>query len=203
MMSFSTTTTITTDLFLICAAPPKLTSCKASATLVNLTFDGGAYRKEHGDQVKVVVEIGDSKKTIPLQSPSQNYTGNLDQFSSDISVHYYGLIDGVASQRRAINLLRDCGRPTALRIAECKANSSRLYLRFEEYKGGSMIAIVLKIELANSTVKMVNLTWPFEYNIAANVKKVEYYAILCDGEQSLGSKTTREECEPRPSMHLH
>ena len=66
-----------------------------------------------------------------------------------------------------------------------------------------MIAIVLKIELANSTVRMVNLTRAIEYRIAANVEKVEYYAILCDGEQSLKSRTTRGECEPRPSMYLH
>ena len=170
---------------------------------MHLIFDGDAYREEHGDDVEVVVEIGASKKTIQLQGSSQIYTRNLDQFSSDISVHYYGLIDGVASQRRTINLQRECGRPTAVRIAECKANSSSLYLRFEEYKGSHMIAIVLKIELANSTVRMVNLTRAIEYHIAANVEKVEYYAILCDGEQSLKSRTTREECEPKPSMYLH
>ena len=184
--------------------------CRASATELQLMFDAVAYQEKYGDanNVEVVVDISVPKQTSLITDLTTLYTGKLSDSKSDITVTYYSLTDEVKSKEKTINLYRECGRPRALNLiecntnssecntnsSECTANSTALYLRFEEYEDSNRT--VLEIELANNTMYMENLTNETDYCICGEVKKVVYFAVLSDGEQSLKSERSKDECLP-------
>ena len=175
-------------------AAPTWKSCQANATEICLTFDVDAYQRKYGnpDDVEVVITIIGFPAQNSQISLSDTYTGALDQFRSGITLEYYSLSDGIQSRRQTIDVDRECGRPSALRLDECTANSTNLYLQFGEYKGS--INTVLEIELDNGTVieSLSNMT---EYNIPGDhVKKVVYYAVFSDGEQSLKGIQEKAAC---------
>ena len=181
------------SLLFCCVDAPTWKSCQANATEIRLTFDVDAYRRKYGnpDDVEVVITIRFSTQSNQI-SLSDTYTGTLDQFKSGIILEYYSLSDGIQSQTQTIDVDRECGRPSVLHLVECTANSTNLYLQFGEYKGS--INTVLEIELDNGTVieSLSNVT---EYNILGDhVKKVVYYAVFSDGEQSLKGIQEKAAC---------
>ena len=205
-LSTSTITTIANDhlCFVAYVEPPEL-KCHASATRIQLTFDADAYQEKYRELdvnlVVVVVDINPSEEPSQQTNLSTTYIRDLDPFKSDINLLYYSLADGEMSEEKTINLRIHCNRPSALDLSECKVNSTNcnassteLYLRFEEYEGSNRT--VLEIELANNTMHVVNLTNETDYCVPGEVKKVVYYAVLSDGEQSLKSEWSKEKCLP-------
>ena len=174
--------------------------CKANATEVALTFDAAAYQEKYGalDDMQVVITLSTSSSNSYQQDIGEPYKEALDQFTAGIFLQCYVMYDGQQSTTRTINLESDCGRPHKIPKRACEANSTILYLELGEYEGSNRT--VLEIE-QNGASKL--LTYPSdqtEFWISGDVKKVVYYAVLNDGQESLKSTQEKHVCLPPPRM---